>query len=70
MLRPGPFGRGGATDKFQRAAVLNAVADAIEDGAELLAEIETLDNGKPIRETRAFDIAFSAEYFLISQGAC
>jgi len=53
----------GATDKFRRAAILNAVAEAIEGNAEFLAQIETLDNGKPIRETRALDIAFSAEHF-------
>lgn len=53
----------GKTDKFQRALILNKVADAIEENAEFFAQIETLDNGKPIRETRAIDVAFSVEHF-------
>lgn len=52
-----------AMDKFARANILNAVADRIEEHAEELAMIESLDNGKPIRETRAIDVAFSVEHF-------
>jgi aldehyde dehydrogenase (NAD+) len=47
----------------QRAAYLLRIADAIEANAEHLAMVETLDNGKPIRETRAIDIPLSADHF-------
>ena len=53
----------GKTDKTERAAILNKVADIIEENAEKLALLETLDNGKPIRETRAIDIAYSVDHF-------
>ncbi len=53
----------GGMNKFERAKILNAVADVIEENGEFLAQIETLDNGKPIRETRAIDIALSVEHF-------
>ena len=53
----------GKTDKTERAAILNKVADIIGENAEKLALLETLDNGKPIRETRAIDIAYSVDHF-------
>lgn len=53
----------GKTDKTERAAILNKVADIIEENAEKLALLETLDNGKPIRETRTIDIAYSVDHF-------
>lgn len=53
----------GKTNKFERAQILNKIADIIEENAEFLAQIETLDNGKPIRETRAIDVALSVEHF-------
>lgn len=51
------------TTVAQRAAVLNKIADIIDENKELLAMVETLDNGKPLRETMAIDIPFSAEHF-------
>lgn len=51
------------TDKEKRACILNKVADVIEENAEYFALLETLDNGKPIRETRAIDVAYSVEHF-------
>lgn len=51
------------TDKFERAAILHKIADVIEENAEHFAMLETLDNGKPIRETRAIDVAYSVEHF-------
>jgi len=51
------------TDKTERAKILNKVADIIEENGEMLAQLETLDNGKPIRETRAIDIAYSVDHF-------
>ena len=47
----------------ERSDLLLKIADIIEENAETLALIETLDNGKPIRETRAIDVAFSVEHF-------
>lgn len=51
------------TEKTERALVLNGIADIIEQHAEELAQLETLDNGKPIRETRAIDVAFAVDHF-------
>lgn len=51
------------TDATERAGILLAIADVIDRNAENLALIETLDNGKPIRETRAVDVKMSAEHF-------
>lgn len=47
----------------ERAAVLNQIADIIEANREHLALVETLDNGKPIRETLNVDIPFAARHF-------
>lgn len=46
-----------------RAVILNKIADIIDANAEMLAQIETMDNGKPIRETMAVDVPFSAQHF-------
>lgn len=51
------------TDVYKRADILNKIADRIDENAELLATVETMDNGKPIRETKNIDIPFSAEHF-------
>ncbi|WP_428421818.1 aldehyde dehydrogenase family protein, partial [Paraeggerthella hominis] len=53
----------GKTDKAERAIILNKIADVIEENAEHFALLETLDNGKPIRETRAIDVAYSVDHF-------
>lgn len=47
----------------ERSALLNQIADKIDENADRLAMIETLDNGKPIRETRAVDIPLAADHF-------
>ena len=47
----------------ERAAILNRIADVIEANAEHLAMVESMDNGKPIRETMAIDIPYSARHF-------
>ncbi|MEP7008467.1 MAG: aldehyde dehydrogenase family protein, partial [Sphingomonas bacterium] len=39
------------------------VADRLEENLELLALAETMDNGKPIRETRAADIPLAIDHF-------
>lgn len=47
----------------QRAAVLNRIADIIDENTEHLAMVESMDNGKPIRETMEVDIPLSAQHF-------
>jgi aldehyde dehydrogenase len=51
------------TSPADRARVLNRIADRMEDNLELLATVETLDNGKPIRETRAADLPLAVDHF-------
>ncbi|HGO5855140.1 TPA: aldehyde dehydrogenase family protein [Mannheimia haemolytica] len=51
------------TTAIERAAILNRIADIIDENAELFALQETLDNGKPIRETRAADIPLASDHF-------
>lgn len=51
------------TSAKERAAILNKIADIIDDNMEELALIESCDNGKPLRETMAIDIPLSAEHF-------
>ena len=51
------------TSPPERAKLLNTIADRIEDNLELLAEVETRDNGKPIRETMNADVPLSADHF-------
>ncbi|HYB16424.1 MAG TPA: aldehyde dehydrogenase family protein [Streptosporangiaceae bacterium] len=53
----------GETSPAQRARVLNAVADAIDAHAEMLAVTESWENGKPVRETLAADIPLAADHF-------
>ncbi len=54
---------------FERARILNKIADIIEENAERLATVETMDNGKPIRETSNIDIPFAVEHFRYFAGA-
>jgi aldehyde dehydrogenase len=46
-----------------RAKLLNEIADRIESNLDLLAYVETIDNGKPIRETRNADVPLAADHF-------
>ncbi len=55
-----------ATRPVERARILRRAADLIRDRAEELAQLETLDTGKPIQETRVADWPSGAdalEYF-------
>ena len=47
----------------QRAALLNKIADAIDEHREMLAVTESWENGKPVRETLAADIPLAADHF-------
>src|SRR5476651_2717540 len=47
----------------ERANLLNRVADRMEQNLELLANAETWDNGKPIRETTGADVPLAIDHF-------
>jgi aldehyde dehydrogenase len=53
----------GHTSVADRAAALMKIADVIDQNLEILALAETLDNGKPIRETRNADVPLAADHF-------
>lgn len=53
----------GTTSVAERANVLIRIAQRMEDNLELLAQVESWDNGKPIRETRAADIPLAIDHF-------
>ena len=55
--------RWGRTSPAERAAVLLRIADRMESNLKLLALAETLDNGKPIRETTAADLPLAVDHF-------
>jgi aldehyde dehydrogenase len=46
-----------------RAALLNRIADLMEQNLEALAVAETWDNGKPIRESLAADVPLAIDHF-------
>lgn len=48
---------------FARAKYLYAIARQVQKHSRLFAVLETLDNGKPIRETRDIDIPLVARHF-------
>ncbi|MCE6958882.1 aldehyde dehydrogenase family protein [Cereibacter sphaeroides] len=52
----------------ERARVLYALARLVQKHARLLAVLETLDNGKPIRESRDIDVPLVARHFLYHAG--
>ncbi|CAM4041885.1 aldehyde dehydrogenase family protein [Roseateles saccharophilus] len=52
-----------ATPAAVRANILLKIADRIDANLELLAYAETVDNGKPIRETLNADIPLSSDHF-------
>src|SRR4051812_28113791 len=53
----------GQTSPGDRARVLNKIADRMEERLDLLATVETCDNGKPIRETTAADLPLAIDHF-------
>jgi aldehyde dehydrogenase (NAD+) len=56
------------TPGHARARYLYALARQMQKQARLLAVLETLDNGKPIRETRDIDIPLVARHFAAHAG--
>ena len=53
----------GRTSAAERALILNRIADRMEEKLPLLALAETIDNGKPIRETTAADLPLAIDHF-------
>ena len=58
-----------ATSPADRAALLLKIADRIDAAAADLARVETMDNGKPIRETTLVDVPLSSDHFRYFAGA-
>ena len=54
------WGRMSATE---RSRILLKIADRMEERLSLLALVETIDNGKPIRETTAADLPLAIDHF-------
>jgi acyl-CoA reductase-like NAD-dependent aldehyde dehydrogenase len=52
-LEEGPWSKASAAD---RARLMNRLADLVEDHAAELAELEALDNGKPVKLARIIDV--------------
>jgi len=47
----------------ERSALLNKIADRVEENLDYLAKAETWDNGKAIRETTAADLPLTIDHF-------
>jgi acyl-CoA reductase-like NAD-dependent aldehyde dehydrogenase len=63
-------GKWPAMGPHQRARYLFRIADLIEEHADELALLESLDNGKPLAQARAVDIPGSAATFRYYAGWC
>nr|WP_314262626.1 aldehyde dehydrogenase family protein [uncultured Devosia sp.] len=57
------FGPWSALSGYERGKYLYAIARAVQKHARLFAVLETMDNGKPIRESRDVDIPLVARHF-------
>ncbi len=53
----------GEASTTQRAEVLHAMADALDEHREMLAVTESWENGKPVRETLNADLPLAADHF-------
>lgn len=51
------------TSATQRSNLLNKIAQVMEDNLEYIAAVETVDNGKAVRETLAADIPLAIDHF-------
>src|SRR5262249_58404190 len=59
---------GSATPGHMRARYLSALARQVQKHSRLFAVLESLDNGKPIRESRDLDIPLVARHFAYHAG--
>src|SRR5512140_589894 len=62
------FGTWSKTPGVVRARQMYAIARNIQKHQRLLAVLESMDNGKPIRESRAVDVALLARHFFYYAG--
>ncbi|RYF48054.1 MAG: aldehyde dehydrogenase family protein, partial [Cytophagaceae bacterium] len=53
----------GKTSVTERSKVLLQIADVIEQNLEFLARVETVENGKALRETMAADMPLVVDHF-------
>ena len=53
----------GRTSYAERGNILNKIADRMEAKLDVLALAETVDNGKPLRETTLADIPLAIDHF-------
>ncbi|MFT5251913.1 MAG: aldehyde dehydrogenase [Flavobacteriales bacterium] len=53
----------GKTSATERSNLLNKIAQVLEDNLHYIATVETVDNGKAIRETLAADIPLAIDHF-------
>ena len=53
----------GRTSAAERSLMLLRIADRMQDKLDLLAMVETIDNGKPIRETTLADLPLAIDHF-------
>ncbi len=53
-LEEGPWAKAGAAE---RARLMNQLADLVEERADELAQLESLDNGKPVKMARIVDVS-------------
>lgn len=51
------------TSSTERSIILNKIAQRMEDNLEYLATVETIDNGKAVRETLAADLPLGIDHF-------
>ncbi|MCB0495540.1 MAG: aldehyde dehydrogenase [Cyclobacteriaceae bacterium] len=63
------FPKWSTTAAAVRSNVLLKIADIIEENLEYLARVETIDNGKALRETRAADLPLCVDHFRYFAGA-
>ncbi len=62
------FGHWSKTPGHARARYLYAIARHIQKHSRLLSVLESMDNGKPIRETRDIDVPLVARHFYYHAG--
>lgn len=51
------------TSTTERSNLLNKIANRLEENLEYLATVETIDNGKAVRETLAADLPLAIDHF-------
>ena len=69
-LRPRPrrLPKWSAQSGYSRAKVLYAIGRAMQRHQRLFAVLESIDNGKPIRESRDIDVPLAIRHFIHHAG--